>query len=211
MASCADLAGKNAAIADVRGTGKADLAAEQRVFSYFAGVAALHEIVNFRAAADLRLADRGAVNGGVSLDFDVIADDGGARLTHFVPMAVRFAREAEAVAADDHPVLQQDAMAEAAILANAGVGVGEEIVADARAAINRDETVQDRVTTDLDVFVNETVGADVRADSDPGGACDDGRSVHARGVVRRGMEQLDGAGEIEIRVRRTKRGDALRL
>src|SRR5271169_3385080 len=196
MAGCADLAGKNAAIAHVGRTGKAYLAAEQRVLSYFAGVADLHEIVNFRAAADLRLADRGTVNGGVSLDLDVVADDGGARLTHFVPMAVRFAREAEAVAADDDSVLQQDAVAKAAILANAGVGVGEEIVADARAAINRDETVEDRVAADLHVFVNKTVGADVRADSDLGGACDHGRIVHARGVVRRGMEQLDGAGKI---------------
>ena len=146
--------------------------------------------------------------GGMGLDFDVVADDGDARLTHLVPVAAGFARKTETVAADDDAVLQQHAMAEAAVFADAGVGVGEEIVADARAAINRDETVQDRMVPDFDVLVHETVRADVRTYSDFGRAGDDRRGMHARRVVRRGMKQFDGAGEIEIRIRRTERGHA---
>ncbi len=166
MSGGADLPRQDAAIPHFGGTREADLAAQQRVLANFAGVADLHEVVDFRAAADARLADRGAVDGGVRLNFDIVADDGGTGLADFVPAPVGFAGESEAVTADDDAILQQDAMADAAIFADTGVGVGEKIVADARAAINRNEAVQDSVIANGDIFIHEAVGADMRSRAD---------------------------------------------
>ena len=84
----------------------------------FRGVAYLNHVVEFRAAADLCFADRGAIDGAMRLNFDVIADDGDSALAHLVPGAVGLAREAEAVAADYDAVLKEDAMADAAVLAH---------------------------------------------------------------------------------------------
>ena len=99
-------------------------------------------------------------------DFDVIADDRDSALAHFVPRAIGLAREAEAVAADYDSVLEQDVMADAAVIRVPRVRVGEEVVAEFRAAIDRDKAVQHGVASDFDVFINEAVRADVRVRAD---------------------------------------------
>jgi len=58
------------------------------------------------------------------------------------------------VSADNHPVLQDHAIPDAAILAYYSMGMGEEVVADLRAAIDSDEAVQHGMTANFDVFVN---------------------------------------------------------
>src|SRR5215472_12256920 len=131
-----DLPRKNAAIADRRGTSKADLAAEQRIFANLAGVADLHEIVNLRAAANRCLSDSGAIDCAVRLNFDIVSNRRDSRLADFVPVAACLTREAEAVTADHDAILQQYAMANAAIFADAGVRMSEEMVSDARASID---------------------------------------------------------------------------
>ena len=113
----------------------------------------LNHVVEFRAAADVCFAYRGAIDCTLRLDFNVIADDGDSALAHFVPRAIGLAREAEAVAADYDSVLDQDAMADAAVLAHGAVRVGEEIVADCRASIDGDEAVQHDVASYLDFFI----------------------------------------------------------
>jgi hypothetical protein len=50
----------------------------------------------------------------------------------------RVAGEAEAVRADDGAVLQDDVIAEAAALADDGVGVGEEVAANLRVRVDHD-------------------------------------------------------------------------
>jgi hypothetical protein len=149
-----------------------------------------------------------AVNRAVRLNFDVVANHRDSRLSHFFPFPVCFSREAEAVAADDHSVLQQDAVSDAAVLADARVRVSEEIVADFRAAIDRDEAVQYGVRADLDIFGNVAVRADVCAGSYFGGRSDHSGSMDAGCILRRGMKHFDRAREIEIRIRRAQRCDA---
>ena len=68
-------------------------------------MADLHEVVDFRAAAYVRLADRRPINRALRLNFDVVFDYRDSRLAHLVPVPVRLAREAEAVAADDDSIL----------------------------------------------------------------------------------------------------------
>ena len=74
---------------------------------------------------------------------------------------VAIAREAEAVAADDHAVLQEDVVAEDAELTYHSVGMGEEAVADSCSAIDDDVRQQHGVVADDDIVVDHDIGADV--------------------------------------------------
>ena len=207
VAGGSGLAGEDAVIADFGGSGEAGLAADHVVGAEFGGVADENEVVDFGAAADARFADGRAVDAGVGLDFDVVFENGGAGLRHFVPRAVGLFGVAEAVGADDGAVLENDAIADAAIFADDGVGVGEEVVADFGALVDGDETVEDGVVADLDVFVDEAVGADVGAFGDAGGAGDDSGIVDAGGVARGVVEKFDGVGECEVGVGGAKGGE----
>ena len=156
--------------------------------------------VDLGAAADAGFAYGGAVDAGVGLDLDVVFEDGGARLRHFVPGAVALFGITKAVGADDGAVLQDDAIAYAAVFADDGMGVGEEVVADFDALIDGDEAVEDGVVADLDVFVYEAIRADVGAFGNAGGACDDGGFMDAGGVLRCVVEEFDSVGEGEVRI-----------
>jgi hypothetical protein len=68
-------------------------------------VANEREVVDFCAAADAGLAYGGAIYAGVGLNLDVVFEDGGAGLKHFVPTAVGELGESQAVPADDDAVL----------------------------------------------------------------------------------------------------------
>ena len=97
-------------------------------------MADLHEVVDFRAAADARFTDSGTVNRGVGGNFDVIFEHDDSGLDDLVVRAIGAAREAVAIATDDGAVLEDDAVADAAKFAHHGVGMGAEIVADLVAA-----------------------------------------------------------------------------
>ena len=79
------------------------------------------KVVELGAVADAGFSNGGAVDAGVGLDLDVVFKNGGAGLLHLVPGAVFLFGEAETVAADDRPVLQDDAIANAAKFAHDGV------------------------------------------------------------------------------------------
>ena len=106
--------------------------------------------------------------------------------------------EAEAVGADDGAVLQGDVVAEAAVFADDGVGVGEEVAADL--CVGVDDCVgqkscmisNDRVVADDDVRADVGFGADRRGGRDDGGGMDSG------GVGWGLVEEFEGAGEGQI-------------
>ncbi len=153
------------------------------------------QVVDFRAAADARFAYRGAVDARVGLNLDIILQNSRTGLDHFVPRAVVLLGEAQAVATDNHAVLEDDAVADPAVLADYRVGVSKEVIADFGATINRDETMQDRVLAKLGFFIDEAVRSDVRAFGDSGGAGDDGGRVDPWFVARWLVEKLNGMGE----------------
>lgn len=207
MASRADLAGKDAAIANFRGTGETDLSAKHGVRADLRGMTDGNEVVELGAVADARLADGGAVHASVGLNFDVILENSGAGLLHFVPRAVLLFRKAETVAADHRAALENDAVADLAELADDGVGVREEIVADAGSLINRDETMKNGVAADFDAIFDDAVRPDMRTVGDSRGLGDDGGGMNARGIARRLIEKLNGAGKGEIGIRRAQSGE----
>ena len=106
VAGYAYLAGEDDIFPYGRGASEAGLGAEQGVFAYGRAVAYLDEVVDFGSGADTGLADGGAVDGGVGLDFDGIFEDGGAGLDDLGPAAFGVLGEAEAVGSDDRAVLE---------------------------------------------------------------------------------------------------------
>ena len=142
VAGACGLTGEDDIFSDPGGAGEADLRAEEGIFTDGAAVADLDEVIYFGSSANAGLADRGPVDGGVGLDLDVVFEDGGAGLEDLVPGGagggVMVAGEAEAVGSDDGTVLEGDVVAELAILADDGVGVGEEVVADGRVGVEDD-------------------------------------------------------------------------
>ena len=117
------------------------MAADHVVGAKLGGVAYQDQVVDFGAAADAGFAHRRAVDAGVGLDFDVVFENSGAGLDHFVPRAVLPFGEAQAVAADDGAGLEDYAVAYAAVFADYGVSVGEEMVSDFGALVDGYETV----------------------------------------------------------------------
>ena len=110
------------------------------------------------------------------------------------------AGEAEAVGADDDAVLQDDVVAEPAVLADDGVGVGEEVAADVGVGIDDDVRQQRGVLAEDDVVADDSVCADVGAGADLRGGCDDGGGMDSGRVRGRLVEQFQGVGEGEVGV-----------
>jgi len=204
MAGRADLAGKNAAIADSGGARESNLAAEHGVCSYLRSVADQNQIIEFGSAADACFADGCAVHAGIGLDFYIVLENGRAGLRHLVPGTVFLFGEAKSVPADDGAVLENDAVAYATVFANDDVRVREEVVTDLGAAIERHKAVQNSVISQNDAFVQETVWADVRPSADSGGFGDDRSRMNPGRVFWRLIEKLDGTGKGEIGIRSAK-------
>ena len=135
MARRADLSGQHDMLAHAGGTGQPNLRAEHGVFSNFRAVPHLHKVVDLNAIGDAGFADGGAVNAGIRLHFDVVADDYRARLHNLVP-AFSVGRKAIAVRADHDSILQDDIVADAAELTHRRVRVGKKIIADLRSAVD---------------------------------------------------------------------------
>ena len=70
-----DLTRQNHSISYLGGTSKADLRAQERVFTHLRSMADLHEVVDLDAASDASFADAGAIDAGVRLHFNIVFDD----------------------------------------------------------------------------------------------------------------------------------------
>ena len=107
--------------------------------------------------------------------------------------------EAEAVGADDHAILKNHVVAEAAMLANDGMSVGEEIVPDRYTAIHNDVG---RSTASFPMVTSRRSRHRARygALADLGGGMHDCGGVNARGVVRRLVEKFQGTGKGQVRI-----------
>src|SRR5580658_9991545 len=101
MSGDSGLAGENGVFADYRGTGQPGLGAEKRILAHLRAVPHLHKIVDLDSIADARLAHRGAVNAGVGLDIDAVAQPHRARLRDLFPPAGVVLRESKAIRAYD--------------------------------------------------------------------------------------------------------------
>lgn len=130
-----------AAVGDVAAetatAGNTGLSDNNAVFPQNGVVADLHEVVDLAALADPGAAKTGAVNGGAGADFDIIIDLDDAKLVDFHMTAIDdFV--AKAVAADDGSAVQDDTVAEHAVLLDDGVDVQGTALAYAHFPTNED-------------------------------------------------------------------------
>ncbi len=121
-------------------------------------------------------------------------------------LSIGLARESKAVAADDHAVLQDHAVANPAVLPNAGMGVREKVVADFCAAIDGDKAVQHGISSDFDFFIDKAIGPNVRPGADVRRFGDNRGGVNTGCELWRWMKKFDCSREIKIGIRRPQRG-----
>src|SRR5262245_46100636 len=98
-------------------------------------------------------------------------------------------------------------MADAAVLADDGVCVGEEVIPDLRAAIERNEAVQNGIRAKRDVFVHKTVRPNVRVRADFRGLGNHRCGVNSWCVGWWLIKKFDGASEGEVRICGAKCGE----
>ena len=131
MPGDADLPGERHRILDRRAAGNSDLRREQHVAADRHAVRDLHEVVDLRSGADPRLADGGAIDRRIRPNLHVVFDDDIADLRDLLVSAIRACGEAEAIAADDRAVLNDDAVAELHAFPDRNLGVDHAVVTDA--------------------------------------------------------------------------------
>src|SRR5207244_13145954 len=98
----------------------------------------LDQIVDLGSARDVGFANTGAVDAGICLNLHIIFNHRRPRLDNFVPAAGIILGETKTIAADDHAVLQNHVIANAAMFSHNSVRMSEEVIADARATIDHD-------------------------------------------------------------------------
>ena len=115
-------------------------------------------------------------------------------------------REAVAIAAHHHSVLQDHAVADAAVFADGSVRMSVEVVSNFGAFIDDHMRVQNGIASDGDVFPYHREGTDGRAFADPRGGRDGRLRMNTGTRFRRLIKQSQRAGEIVIGVRGDQAG-----
>jgi hypothetical protein len=170
----------------------------------------LNEVVDLRACPDSRLANGRPIDRRVCPDLDVVFDREGTNLRDFFMRAVGAPREPKAVAADHGAILDDDAVANANAFANRDTRVNGAIVAYLRSLSDGDMGIHDRALADANPVTENGERANGSASAE-GHAFADGReAMGARGGPDGLVEETNGPGEREVRMRgtqhRTRRG-----
>src|SRR5262249_37312166 len=144
MTGDADLPCQDDVVFDDGAAGNADLRGQQHPPADADAVRDVNEVVDLRAGLNARFADGRSIDRAVRADLDVVLDDDGGGLRDLEMRAIRLLREAEALAADDHAVVEDDAVTDNGPLADRGMRANHAVVADGGAGANRDVWIQDR-------------------------------------------------------------------
>ena len=164
-----------------------------------------HQVVQLGAPADSRFADGGPIHTRIGLHLDVVFQHCRTGLQHLVPSAIVLMGKSKPVSADNHPVLQDHAIPNAAMLAHHSMSMREEVVSDLRAAVDSDEAVQHGIAAKFDVFVDITIGPNMRPIGNPGTFRDDRGIMNPGRIARRLIEELDRLSKCQIWIARAQR------
>src|SRR3954463_2086654 len=174
-------AAERAMAADVGAAGDADAAGDRGVRADARVVADLDLVVELDAFLDHGVVESAAVDGGVGADLDVVADAHRADLRDLHP-APTVVGDAEAVGADHHAGMHDDALAEGA------------------ASVDDDARIEAAVVADLDVVADDATGADGDPRTELRALRHDGAWVHPGRLADGGIEKLRNAREIKVRI-----------
>src|SRR5271169_654464 len=168
-------------------------------------VSNLREVIDLYATRDAGFAHTGTIDAGVGLHLHIALENGWAGLSDLLPV-ISVAGETEAVAADDRSVLQNDVVAELAVLPNNGMSVGKEVIADARSAVDDNMRQEHCVVAGGNVVVNYDIRADMSIGADFRRSSYHRRGMNPLGVARRLIEQIDGPRKGEVWVLAAQHG-----
>src|SRR5436305_889004 len=155
----------------------------------------LHQVVDLRASPNAGFAHAGPIDACISLNFNIVFNNGGAGLHDFVPLTRFVLGKTEAVATDHYSVLKDDGVSNPAIFAHDRVRVSEKTMSDARATVDHNVGQQHSMVTNFDILPDDNVGPDVRFASDFCRGMDHGCGMDFRRIHRRLVKELNGAGE----------------
>ncbi len=176
------------------------LGGEDVVFAQFDVMGDLDEVVDFGAAGYPGRFESGSVEGSIGADFDVVFEDHIAKLLELSMLTFFVGGVAKATGANDGTWLEDDAIAEGAILADNGVGVEEAIFAYLDTDADVGKRANGCAATDFSVFVDDGVGADVYVFTefcglmDYGGGVDAGKTSGFALFEKCFCDLLEGAG-----------------
>src|SRR5204862_8304899 len=149
-------------------------------------------------ATDRRFPERRAIDGAVGADLDVIADLDDADLRYFGARHP-FSGVAEAIGADDHSRVKNDAMADAAALAHGDVRVQHARFADRNTVAQKDSGKEHRAAPDRRAWADIDKRKHLDLFRHGGRGIDAGERADARRVKRPRVQQRENPGEDEIR------------
>ena len=158
VADEARLAAHHHEVAELGGAGNARLADDDAMPADHHVVADLHEVIDLGALADHRVLERAAVDAAVGADLHVVLDDDAADLRHLeVTLAAH--GEAEAVLADPHARMQDDAVAHQRVR-DARPGADVAAPADRHAVAHHGARRHHRAAPDLGLAADDGAGLD---------------------------------------------------
>src|SRR5271156_3845084 len=99
-------------------------------------MADLNQVIDLDSAPDARLSHPGAIEAGICLNLHIIYDHNWSRLRNLVPARVAGFGKAKAIRPDHDAILKQNVVADATILPNHRIRMGEEISSNCYSAIN---------------------------------------------------------------------------
>ena len=190
---------------------KPHLGTKQGILADRRSMADLDQVIDLDPSGDLGVADTGAIDAGIGLNFHPVAEHNGPGLGDLVPRAVILFGKPIPIRPNHRSVLQDDAIPQAAALANHGMGMGEAILSQLGLGVNHHVGQQGRAFADDRSRANHHVGSDMHILADRGAGVDHRRGVNSRRIHRGGMEDIDGAGKGKVGVGGAQGGSRDRL
>src|SRR5205085_249537 len=133
-------------LSENRTAGQASLRADDVVFPHHAGMSHLHQAIDLGAPLDARFSHRRAIDGSERLYLHVIFNHRHARLYDLEVRSFGSLGESKAIASHHHSVLQDHAIAHAAVFAHHGMRMSTKIVADLRALVDHRMRVENSIS-----------------------------------------------------------------
>src|SRR5208282_1364972 len=175
MSGKTGLSGEDDVFAELATAGDAHLRDDQGAFANFDVVRDLHEVINLRAFADDRRAERAAVNR------HVVADDDVADLRHLA-VNVAVLHVTEAVRTNHRAGVNAHALADFRVRINSDVRKQIHVVGQLAVVADKIAGLQDRPRADAHALADNTMRPDVRAGVHLGARRNNRRRVNSGGV-----------------------------
>src|SRR6266545_3768989 len=177
-------------VADPAGAGNADLGDQDHVLADLAVMPDLHQVVDLRAPADHRVAERPPIDGAVGPDFHVSVDPQAAHLGDFA-MGRAVERIAESVGAQHGSGVHDHAVPDADAVPDDDPGVEPHLITECRVHPDKTERSDAAAGADHRPALDHSMRADCRGGIHPRAGRDDGRPVDARRRRGLGMKQTE--------------------